>query len=50
MIHINQEATRRIELSWETGEDYRFIQELEKLIRLRNYDKRVIEKLKEKNK
>ena len=47
MIRINQTATRKAEVCWETGEDYVFLNAIKQLIEQRNKDKELIIGLKE---
>ena len=45
MIKIDQTATRKVEVRWETGEDYTFLSALYDLIKARNIDKLEIKRL-----
>lgn len=45
MISI-EHSDKKVELSYETGEDYKFLNELLTLIHLRNHDKKQITNLK----
>ena len=47
MIWIKQVTTRRVEVSWETGDDYLYLQALKVLVDSRNKDKEKIIGLKE---
>ena len=47
MIKINQVTTRRVEVCWETGDDFAFLKTLNQLVELRNKDKEQIIGLKE---
>lgn len=47
MIRIKKIAERKVELSWETGDDYLVLRKMESLIDYRNRDKELIIGLKE---
>lgn len=47
MIKIKQVTTRRVEVSWETGDDYNYLKTIETLINIKNKDKEQIIGLKE---
>ena len=47
MIKITHLQTKKAEVSWETGNDFVFLQNLKHLIEIRNKDKEQITELKE---
>jgi len=45
MIRLSKIDKKRVEVSWDTGEDYRFLRRLGDTIHLRNQDKERIKEL-----
>ena len=46
MIRLSRIGRKRVEVSWDTGEDYRYLQSIKLVIDSRNRDKRTIMNLK----
>lgn len=45
MIRISKIDKKRVEVSWDTGNDYRFLRHVADIIHLRNHDKEKIKEL-----